>query len=161
MTVQDSSTPLTPEEAARFVNGDTTWPPGWHVNAEWSEAGSLYGSNGIYSGLRVTLVKESRNSSNPDANGKYSEPWTLRFPLGVPDFAMKDKDALVFWILEKVTWTEEHEIREFTRYRKDGRWYAPFHPHRGNYPDQHQTPEWQAQYRDPADIYVAGRMPGK
>ena len=154
----DSSTPLTPDEAARFLNKETTWAPGWSVSATASGSSSFYGSNGIYSELMVVLTKEGRNSSEVAPNGSYPEPWTLRFPLCVPEFAMKDKDALMFWVLEKVNWCDEHENREFARYRlPDGSWYAPFHPHRGRYDDQSQTPKWQAQYRDPADKYIAGR----
>jgi hypothetical protein len=152
-----SSAPLTTEAAAAFINVDTTWAPGWSVSAVAS-TGMMYGSNDAYSHLLVTLRKTSRDSSSPSATGTYHEPWELTFPLAVPDFAMEDKDALVFWLLEKITWCDEHENREFARYRQeDGTWYAPFHPHRGYYSDQSKTPEWQAQYRDPADVYIAGR----
>jgi hypothetical protein len=153
----DSSTPLSPEYAERFLNEDTTWPPGWSVSARatrWPE----FSLNGVMSELKIVLVKKGRNSSAPAPDGTYPEPWELNFPLGVPAFAMKDKDALMFWVLEKITWVDEHENREFARYKMpDGSWHAPFHPHRGHYLDQSKTPEWQAQYRDPHDLYIAGR----
>ena len=153
----DSSSALTPESAAEFLNKDATWGPGWSVRA--SASGSpQYGSNDAYSLLIVTLVKVSRDSSSPSDDGSYRSPWELMFKLAVPDYALRDKDALMFWVLEKVNWCDEHENREFARYRlADGTWYAPFHPHRGWYSDQSQTPEWQAQYRDPADRFIAGR----
>jgi hypothetical protein len=153
----DSKVPLTPEAAAGFLNQETTWAPGWSVTARTSPW-ATFASNEVLSRLIVTLAKVSRNSSEPAADGTYSEPWTLQFPLAVPDFAMKDKDALMFWVLEKINWCDEHENREFARYRQpDGSWYAPFHPHRGYYADQSQTAEWQAQYRDPDDKLIPGR----
>ncbi|HEY1700746.1 MAG TPA: hypothetical protein VGG75_13620 [Trebonia sp.] len=153
----DSSTPLSPEDSARFLNEDTTWPPGWSVSASASPWPG-YGANDVPSRLLVTLEKEGRNSSVTAPDGTYPEPWTLQFPLGVPEFARKNKDALMFWVLEKINWCDEHENREFARYKApDGSWYAPFHPHRGYYEDQSRTPEWQAQYRDPHDMLIAGR----
>lgn len=150
---------MTYREAAVFLNEETTWAPGWRVQATYHETYPYLGSNDVSSHLLVTLHKKSKNSSAPGPDGTYAEPWELIFPLGVPDHALKDKDALVFWLLEKITWCDEHENREFARYKKDGQWYAPFHPHRGEYRDQHRTPEWRAQYRDPADRYIAGRKP--
>jgi len=151
----DSS--LTPEDAARFLNEETTWGPGWSVSA-YASPYPYHNLNNVASRLHVTLVKEGRNSSVTAPDGSYPEPWTLRFPLAVPGFAMNDKDALMFWIVEKITWCDEHENREFARYKRpDGSWYAPFHPHRGNHDDQSRTPEWQAQHRDPYDQLIAGR----
>jgi len=143
----DSSAPFTPEEAARFLNEDTTWPPGWSVVAV-ATSYARYGSNELYSRFHVTLVKKGRNSSVTAPDGTYPDPWELKFPVAVPAFALNDRDALMFWVLEKITWADEHENREFARYRMpDGSWYAPFHPHRGYPYDQSKTPEWQAQYR--------------
>jgi hypothetical protein len=153
-----SSGVLTPEEAAKFLNEETIWAPGWSVKAYAVPYPVGDGATNTVSRLHVTLQKESKNSSAPAADGTYTEPWTLQFPLAVPEFATKGKDALVFWVLEKINWCDEHENREFARYRlADGSWYAPFHPHRGFYDDQSKTPEWQAQYRDPDDRLIAGR----
>jgi hypothetical protein len=155
--MSDSETAMTFEDAAKFLNNDTTWPPGWSVKAR-AYPYQTYGTNDIYSHLGVTLTKSGKNSSVVAEDGTYPEPWELQFTLAVPDFALKDKAALMFWVLEKITWCDEHENREFARYRRDdGTWYAPFHPHRGYFSDQSKTPEWQAQYRDPDDIYIAGR----
>jgi hypothetical protein len=160
-----SVTPLPPakmeyRETVRFINEDCTWAPGWKVTAEYSPSG-WYGSNNITSAVSVHMSKESKNSSAPAADGSYPEYWQLNWSLAVPSHAFRDKDALVYWILEKMVWCEEHEHREFARYKKeDGSWYAPLHPHRGYHYDQHITPEWQAQYRDPADQLIAARRPG-
>lgn len=152
---------LTPEEAARFINEDTTWEPGWKITAESRNSVYYAASNSdtVLSRVQVSMSKQSRNSSYPDSDGGYPQPWTLEWKLGVPDFARASYDALVYWVLEKITWCNEHETREFSRYKKDGQWYAPFHPHRGGHTDQHQTPEWRAQYRDPADKLIAARRP--
>lgn len=154
---------LTPKEAARFINEDTTWEPGWKITAvssadytyEWAS-----NSDVVKSHLCITMRKESKNSSLPDKGGQYTEHWELKWDLGVPSYALASYDALMYWVLEKITWCNEHETREFSRYKKDGVWYAPFQPHRGFYEDQHTTPEWLAQYRDPTDKLIAARRPG-
>ncbi len=153
---------MDPQEAARFVNEDCTWAPGWEIDATTCSSPRSYAvSNGVSSHVRVHMTKESRNSSAPAADGSYPVPYQLAWDLGVPSHALRDKDALVYWLLEKMVWCEEHEHREFARYKKeDGSWHAPLHPHRGNYGDQHVTPEWAAQYRDPGDKLIAARRPG-
>lgn len=164
MTIQFAAVPaavLTPEEAARFINEDTTWEPGWKITAEASNFVYEWVSNSdtVRSRLKLSMSKQSKHSSFPSADGTYNEPWTLQWSLGVPDYALASKDALVYWVLEKITWCNEHETREFSRYKKDGTWYAPFQPHRGEHTDQHATPEWLAQYRDPNDHLIAARRP--
>jgi hypothetical protein len=166
VTETASAPPLPParmeyREAARFINEDCTWAPGWKVTAQYSPSRTYYGSNNITSAVEVRMSKASRNSSAPAADGSYLEPWQLNWSLAVPSHAFRDKDALVYWVLEKMVWCEEHEHREFARYKKDdGSWFAPLHPHRGYPNDQHATPEWQAQYRDPRDQLIAARRPG-
>lgn len=158
MTQATTDESLTYEEAVRFINEDTAWPPHYKVEAETSQY-HYWGSNNVHSRLYVTLLNSSVISY---ASCTYDEPWTLRMPLGIPEFAMRSKDALVHYILEKIAWCDEHETREFCRYKKaDGTWHAPFHPHRNDPYDQHRTPEWLAQHRDPDDRFIAGRRPGK
>ena len=110
---------MTPQEAARAVN-EAAFHPDWELHA------TAVGNRVI-----VSVRLSTWDSSDIDQRGTY---WNKVKILPEPfafdvDGEMAEEDVL-FQVVKGIDKINAHETREFLRTRRNGRWVAPFHPHR-------------------------------
>lgn len=111
-------------EAIKIIN-EAAWRPGMRVHARPYRT---YGSGGDY--IEVSIGWDTYDSSVISDEGEYTERAMIA-PSGVmPVDDFQTSEELLYQVLRWVRDAQEHEDREFCRVKRDGKWVAPFHPHR-------------------------------
>jgi hypothetical protein len=108
-------------EAVDLINERMILKPGWTVRAQAA------------AGTDVTLLfsYDTRDSSEEYAPAYWRPAHFTDLPRDIDVRGARSKSELLGLVLRTALELEMHEWLEFARYLgSDGRWHAPFHPHR-------------------------------
>ena len=124
-------------EAAEIIR-NAVFRPGIKVNARAYDPYSSYYDEFYFSRaqghadstvieLEIVFVDTYDSSYINDA-GRYTRRASIA-PTVTIDVKDLDEDQLLYRVIKWISEAQEHEDREFTRVKRNGRWTAPFHPH--------------------------------
>ena len=116
-------------EAIKIIS-EATWRPGVKVIAV-EPFGYVRGHYGEEILLEIVFDTYDSDPQYLTEDGKYTRKINVG-PQTALNVGNLDEGQLLFKILEFISFAQQHEDREFLRVKRNGKWIAPFHPHRND-----------------------------